>query len=99
MLNVLQFQKSAPRDRGTTPGRAPASAETDIAKQVSRVSGLQSKARQEIDRAVLMLEVAVQHARELAKQMHDPSVRETFDEHISMIEQLLRFARGLALKL
>jgi hypothetical protein len=99
MLNVLEFRKSAPRDRGTKPGRAPATPGADIAELASRVCDLQWKAKREIDRAVLMLEVAVQQARELAKRMHDPSVRKQFDENISMIEQQLRFTRGLALKL
>jgi hypothetical protein len=99
MLNVLEFQKRAPRARGAESGPAQASPEADIAELASCVCAMQSMAKQEINQAVLMLDVAAQHAREIAKRMREPSARQKFDENISMIEQLLRLARQLALEL
>ena len=46
-----------------------------------------------------MLDLAAQHAREIAKLASDPAAKKSFDEHISMIERLLQLAREMAFKL
>lgn len=71
----------------------------DIADLVSRILGLQSKAKEEISHSILMLDIAAQHARQIAKQICDPAVKENFSAHVATIEQLLQLARGMALKL
>ena len=57
------------------------------------------EAKGEIGNAVLMLDLAAQHAREIAARLADPMARKNFDEHIAMIERLLQLAREMALKL
>jgi hypothetical protein len=58
-----------------------------------------SARREDVFRAILLLDLAAQHARLLVKQTSDPSQRETFEAQISTIEQLLQLARDMALKL
>lgn len=99
MLNVLSFRQKAPRSRGSRLQRPPANVGADIFELTSRITGLQSKASAEIHRAILMLDLAAQQARQIAKRMCDPAARKNFDEQISIIEQLLQNARDMALKL
>ena len=99
MLNVVYFRERAPRSRGSRLQHPPASIGADISEMASRIAGLQSKARREIHHAILMLDLAAQHARQIAKSICDPAARKNFDEHISTIEQLLQVARDMALKL
>jgi hypothetical protein len=98
MMNVIEFRGKTPRDRGSRP-RLPPEDPDDIAELASRVASLQSKAKDEICNAILMLDLAAQHGREIAKRMRDPFTKERFDDQISMIEHLLQFTRDLALKL
>jgi hypothetical protein len=99
MLNVVDFRERAPRSRRSKYERPPANVGTDISELASRFTRLESKAKGEIQNAVLMLDRAAQHARQIAKRISDPTVKRTFDEHVSIIEQLLQIARGMALKL
>jgi hypothetical protein len=99
MLNVIDFREKAPRSRERERQRQPASAEGDIADLASRITSLHAQARGEIDSAVLMLDLAAQHAREIEKRMCGPLARNDFDEHIATIERLLQIAREMALKL
>jgi hypothetical protein len=55
--------------------------------------------RGDIGNAILMLDLAAQHAREIAMRVSDPSAKKDFDEHISIIERLLELAREMAFKL
>ena len=96
MLNVINFRERA--QRSGERERHPADAEADIANLASRITSLHSQARGEIDSAVLMLDLAAQHARVIEKRMCDPSARKDFDEHIATIERLLQVAREMALK-
>jgi hypothetical protein len=63
------------------------------------VTARQSARREDVFRAILLLDLAAQHARLLVKETPDPSRREIFEAQISTIEQLLQLARDLALKL
>jgi hypothetical protein len=46
-----------------------------------------------------MLDLAAQHARQIAKRVCDPEMKENFDAQIATIEQLLQLARDMALEL
>ena len=99
MLNVIEFPKRVPRPAESGAPRPAANAEVDSSRLASHFTGLQSKARGEIGDAILMLDLAAQHARQIAKRACDPRIRKDFDEHIAIIERLLRIARGMAMKL
>lgn len=99
MLNVLDFRKREPRSPESTARPPAANTNVDIAALASRIIGLQSRARGEIGNAVHMLDLAAQHAREIAARLPDPISRKNFDEHIAVIERLLRLAREMAFKL
>ena len=99
MLNVIDFREKAPRSREQERQSQPATAEADIAELASRITSLHGQARGEIGSAVLMLDLAAQHARQIEKRMGGASVRKDFDEHIATIERLLQIAREMALKL
>jgi hypothetical protein len=55
--------------------------------------------KEEVFRAILLLNVAVQHARLLLKNVSEPSRSENFEAQITTIEQQLKLARQIALKL
>ena len=99
MLNVIDLQKRARRSVEAGTQRPAATTKADISELVSRITDLQSQAKGEIGNAVLMLDLAARHAREIAARIPDPTARKDFDEHISMIERLLQFAREMAFKL
>lgn len=60
---------------------------------------VQSKAREEILRSILLLDIAAQHARQIAKRTDDPALNKNLCAQISLVEQLLQIAREMALKL
>jgi len=99
MLNVIEFRQRASRPGGSKRTQQPAALAADISGLCSRIMGLQSKARGEICSAILMLDHAAQHAREIAKRISDPTTRKDFEADVATIEQLLQFARELALTL
>jgi hypothetical protein len=99
MLNVIEIRERAPRSDGSRLRCEPTSAGADIAELARRITSLHSRARGEIDDAVLMLDLAAQHARLIAKQVGEFSARNDFDDHIATIDRLLRIARQMALKL
>ena len=98
MLNVLEFRKREACSSESVRRRA-ANANVDLAALASRITGLQSWAKEEIGHAVLMLDLAAQHSREIAARLADPTTRKNFDEHIATIERLLQLAREMAFKL
>jgi len=99
MLNVVDFRERAPRSRRSEYQRPPATVEADTSELACRLTRLQSKAKGKIQDSVFMLDLAAQHARQIAKRISDPAVKRGFDEHVSIIEQLLQIARDMALKL
>jgi hypothetical protein len=99
MLNVLDFRKIESRPPESTARPLAANTNLDLAALASRITGLQSAAKGEIGNAVLMLDLAAQHAREIAARLADPTARKNFDEHIAMIERLLQLAREMAFRL
>lgn len=99
MLNVLEFRKTEPRHSKSAALLPAANSNVDLAALASRITGLQSRARGEVDHAILMLDLAAQHSREVAERLADPTTRRNFDEHVAMIERMLQVAREAALKL
>jgi hypothetical protein len=55
--------------------------------------------KEEVFRAILLLNIAVEHARLLLKNLPDPSRSEKLEAQIAPIEQQLKLARQIALKL
>ena len=54
---------------------------------------------EDVDRALLLLDIAARQARLLVVEINDPSRRGNFEAQIVMIEQLLHLARSMALRL
>ena len=99
MLNVIDSREKARRSREQERQSPPATTEADIAELASRITSLHSQARGEIDSAIVMLDLAAQHAREIEKRMCNQSAGKDFDEHVATIERLIQIAREMALKL
>jgi hypothetical protein len=55
--------------------------------------------KDDIQRAILLLDIAAQQARMLVREIDDPSRRENFEAQLATIEQLLQIARDMASKL
>ncbi len=94
MPNVINLQDRAPRSHGRLANEG-----ADVAELASCIDSLKSRARGEIASAVLMLDLAAQHARQIEKRMYDPFAKRDFDAQITTIERLLRVAQEMALKL
>lgn len=62
-------------------------------------AGQPSIPKDDIYRAILLLDIAAQQARLLVREIADPSRRENFETQIATIEQLLQIARDMASKL
>ena len=56
----------------------------------------QEPGKQDVDRALLLLDIASRQARLLVMEINDPSRREDFEGQIATIEQMLQLARGMA---
>ena len=87
MRNVIEFRKRAPSSIGPRQQRPPADVEPG-AELTRCVRGLRSK-----------LDLAAQQAREIAMRVPDASAKKNFDEHIAMIERLIKLAREMASRL
>jgi hypothetical protein len=97
VLNVVNFHEKASRFRKHATRRSPERPVADIPSAdipglVSRAKGLQSKARTELHDAILMLDLAAQHARQLGKIIRDPALKKRFDDELLTIEELLQLA-------
>jgi len=99
MLNVVSFRQKARLSRESRPECQPAHIDADIPDLVSRIGSLQTKAKGEIRDAILMLDLAAQHARQISRTICDPAAKANFDERLAMIEEMLQTARSMALKL
>lgn len=55
--------------------------------------------KDDVHRAILLLDIAAQQARLLVREIANPSRRENFEAQIATIEQLLHIARDMASKL
>lgn len=98
MSNVvsLRAERYARTSSGPPP---PAVEEADLTQLRARILGLQSKAKEEILRSILLLDIAAQHGRQIARRTDDAAAKSSLGAQISFIEQLLQNAREMALKL
>jgi hypothetical protein len=64
-----------------------------------RIAAMQAKAKEEILRSILLLDIAAQHARQIAKQTDGPALNKNLGAQVTIVEQLLQIAREMALKL
>jgi hypothetical protein len=99
VLNVVDFHEKASRVRKDATRRSVEGAVADIPGLVARAKGLQSKARTELHDAILMLDLAAQHARQLGKIIRDPALKKRFDDELLTIEELLQLARDKTMEL
>ncbi len=98
MQNVVEFKAKA-RSRIAVPE---ASSTVDAmlpTEPTALIDSLRSKAKRDIQKAVFMLDLALQHAHALASRIADPDVRRTFAAHAQSIELSLEVARSRALDL
>jgi hypothetical protein len=63
------------------------------------VSSQQSVTKENVYRAILLLDLAAQQMRLLLKNIADPARKSTFEAQITAIEESIQHARDLALKL
>ncbi len=98
MSNVLKFRSNALRAHTESPLDAN-DARPAIPDMVERVTRLQSKAKMEISKSILMLDLAAQHARQIAARIIDPNTRAAFEMHVASIEHALQIARERARRL
>lgn len=95
--NVVEFRSRAPKFLGyETQVR---SDHPEIACVASSIVGLQLRAKGEIGNAILMLDLAAQHAHEIARLASDSAARKNLDQNIAIIERLLDLAREMTFKL
>lgn len=96
MAQVIVLQKALHRRVKLHRPRvmAPQADATALPRASQRESG-----KEDVDRAILLLDIAARQARLLVMEIDDPSSRQDFEAQIATIEQLLQLARGMALQL
>jgi len=97
MTNVVDFQTRPRRARAPAPRLGGAGSATQ--DRTSRVRGVHSRAKAEVNKSILLLDLAAQHAREIGTLITDPDVRRAFEVHIDAIEEAIQIARQRALDL
>jgi hypothetical protein len=99
VLNVVDFPQRASRYRWRATRRSPEDAVAGICGLVFRFRSLESKAKRELHDAILLLDLAAQHARQLVKAIGDPVLKRLLEGDLLMIEELLQLAREKTLRL
>ena len=99
VLNVVNFREKTSRFRKDATRRSAQRAVANIPSLIARAKGLQSKARMALHDAILMLDLAAQHARQLGKIIREPALKKRFDDELLTIEELLQFARDKTMEL
>ena len=89
MTNVIDFQ--------TRPQRARHPAQRQ--DRISQARRLHSRATAEVNKSILLLDLAAQHAREIQTWISDPAARRAFKVHVDAIEEAIQIARKRALDL
>jgi len=97
MTNVVDFQTDPRRARAFAPRSG--SAGLAIQDRTSQLRGLHSRAKAEVNRSILLLDLAAQHAREIQTRIMDPDVRRAFEVHVDAIEEAIQIARKRTLDL
>lgn len=95
MSAVVNLQEVM-RLRAASPTKLLKAMVAEASETPSRDASSPLPSKEDIHRAILMLDLAGQHVRLLVKKIVDPPRRKTFETQIETIEQLLQFARQLA---
>jgi hypothetical protein len=95
VINIQDARYSRAALEPLSPGKIGAEAHDMSLSVVSQ----RSISKDDVHRAILMLDIAAQQARLLVREIADPSRRENFGAQIATIEQLLQIARDMAAKL
>lgn len=85
--------------RATAVLPSPNIEDADLGQLRCEIIGMQSKAKGEIFRCILLLDLAAQHARQIAKRIDDAAASKALAAQITLVEQLLQIAREMAAKL
>lgn len=93
MLQDAQSARAKPESHSSELSSRPAIAMTLPPASVHEPS------KQDVDRALLLLDIAARQARLLVMEIDDPSCRENFEMQIAAIEQLLQIAKEKALQI
>ena len=99
MLNVVKFEEEAARFRKGVTRRSPEGTVADIPSLVSRFKYLESKAKRELSDVILLLDLAVRHARKLIGILDDPALEKLCKGDLLIIEELLQLARDMSREL
>jgi hypothetical protein len=92
MTNIVPFRSKTLSSRSSFAGpQGEAAVEGADRRDVARSGRLD--ARDDLRKTIILLDLALQHARELASLVDDDRVRQTYDRHLSSIEYSLRIAR------
>lgn len=98
MTQVINFQQLRLPSTASGP-RSPKKIGAHGKEAVSGEAYQRLPGKEDLFRAVLLLDVAAQQADVLVKHITDPSRRKNFEAQIAAIQQLLQLARDLTLKL
>ena len=97
MTNVIDFQTKPRHARAFAQRRGGAGPVIQDRRLQARC--LHSGARTEVNKSILLLDLAAQHAREIQTWIPDPAVRRAFEIHVDAIEEAIQIARRRALDL
>lgn len=99
VISFLEVRQQSAAPGPHSPRKVEAKAYDRAPETPSGEAPQQLPGKEDIFRAVQLLDLAVLQARVLVKHVIDPSRRENFEAQITSIQQLLQLTRGLALKL
>lgn len=99
MAQVIMLDQEVLRARSTQESRSFQVFGVGIQAPAPPVASRKSPRSEDVYRAILLLELAAQHARLLVKHIPDSSRRMSFEAQIAAIDRLLQIARDMALRL
>lgn len=99
MSNIVEFRGRGSSERRSSTLAQSTALRTDVAVIVSRLELLKSKAREEMHRAIFLLELASQKIRMVAKGIGNPAAKSDIESQIAAVERLLEIARHKVLQL
>jgi hypothetical protein len=94
MANVVNFRVRAQQRSASVISQSETVFASGIAPvPTSPVADLPSTATKEMRNAILLLDLAALHAREISMRICDPDARKAFETHIASIEYALQIVR------
>lgn len=97
MSNIIDFR--SPRFESQPDQAAAEQRPRDFSEAKNRAAELQSKAKKAVEHAILLLDLAMEQARQIASYMPDQLSKERLEAQIGIIEALLQIARDKAVRL